>query len=247
MASIYEHGIYTKEQPTGMVAPVMGTAGLQVIVGTAPVHMLADPAAAVNKPLLVQSYKEAVAAVGYSDDFAAFTLCESISANFSVVGVAPLVLINVLDPVKHSTDLTETTVQVNSGVAVVAETGVLPDKLVVKSGDVELARDTDYITAWGSDGAINIVLVEGGAGDGATVLTITGKKLDPGKVTAADIIGGVDIATGDETGLEVIRQVYPKFGLTPGILLAPRFSADPAVAAALQAKTKEINGVYRAL
>lgn len=98
MASIYEHGIYTKEQPTGMVAPVMGTAGLQVIVGTAPVHMLADPAAAVNKPLLVQSYKEAVAAVGYSDDFAAFTLCESISANFSVVGVAPLVLINVLDP-----------------------------------------------------------------------------------------------------------------------------------------------------
>ena len=46
MASIYEHGIYTKEQPTGMVAPVMGTAGLQVIVGTAPVHMLADPAAA---------------------------------------------------------------------------------------------------------------------------------------------------------------------------------------------------------
>ena len=156
MASIYEHGIYTKEQPTGMVAPVMGTAGLQVIVGTAPVHMLADPAAAVNKPLLVQSYKEAVAAVGYSDDFAAFTLCESISANFSVVGVAPLVLINVLDPVKHSTDLTETTVPVNSGVAVVAETGVLPDKLVVKSGDVELAKDTDYITAWGSDGAINI-------------------------------------------------------------------------------------------
>ena len=64
MASIYEHGIYTKEQPTGMVAPVMGTAGLQVIVGTAPVHMLADPAAAVNKPLLVQSYKEAVATVG---------------------------------------------------------------------------------------------------------------------------------------------------------------------------------------
>lgn len=247
MASIYEHGIYTKEQPTGMVAPVMGTAGLQVIVGTAPVHMLADPAAAVNKPLLVQSYKEAVAAVGYSGDFAAYTLCESISASFSVVGVAPLVLINVLDPVKHSTDLTETTVQVNSGVAVVAETGVLPDKLVVKSGDVELAKDTDYITAWGSDGAINIVLVEGGTGDGATVLTITGKKLDPGKVTAADIIGGVDIATGDETGLEVIRQVYPKFGLTPGILLAPRFSADPAVAAALQAKTKEINGVYRAV
>lgn len=246
MASIYEHGVYTKEQPTGMVAPVNGTAGLQVIVGTAPVHMLEDPAAAVNKPMLVNSYKEAVAAVGYSDDFEAYTLCESISANFSVVGVAPLVLINVLDPAKHSTDLAETTVQVNDGVAVITETGILPDKLVVKSGDVALKKDTDYITAWGSDGSLNIVMVEGGAGSSATTLTIAGKKLDPSKVTAADIVGGVDIATGEETGLEVIRQVYPMYGLTPGILLAPRHSADAMVAAALQAKTKEINGVFKA-
>lgn len=247
MASIYEHGIYAKEQPTSMVAPVTGTAGLQVIVGTAPVHMLENPEAAVNKPLLVTSYKEAVAAVGYSDDFATYTLCESISANFSVVGVAPLVLINVLDPAKHSEDLPETTVQVNNGVAVVEQTGVLPDKLVVKNGDAELVKDTDYITAWGDEGFLNVVLVEGGAGDGATTLTITGKRLAPDKVTAADIVGGVDINTGEETGLEVVRQVYPKFGMTPGILLAPRFSMDATVTAALQAKTKEINGVFKAV
>ena len=93
----YKHGVYTSEQATSMSAPITGTAGLQVIVGTAPVNMLKNPAAAVNVPLLVHNYKEAVEAVGYNADFAKYTLCECISANFSVVGVAPMVLINAID------------------------------------------------------------------------------------------------------------------------------------------------------
>ena len=66
-------------------------------------------------------------------------------------------------------------------------------------------------------------------------------------VTASDIVGGVDIATGNETGLEVVRQIYPRFAMTPGILMAPRFSKDATVTAALQAKTTEINSVFRAV
>ena len=69
---MYRHGIYVSEQETSMIAPLNGTAGLQVVIGTAPVHLLADPAAAINKPLLVYSKAEAIAAVGYSDDFASF-------------------------------------------------------------------------------------------------------------------------------------------------------------------------------
>ena len=69
----YKHGVYTSEVETSLTAPIVGTAGLQVIVGTAPVNMLKDPAAAVNVPLLVNNYKEAVEAVGYSDDFENFT------------------------------------------------------------------------------------------------------------------------------------------------------------------------------
>ena len=104
---MYRHGIYVSEQETSMIAPLNGTAGLQVVIGTAPVHLLADPAAAINKPLLVYSKAEAIAAVGHSDDFASFTLCEAISASFAVVNVAPLVLINVLDPAKHSAEMEE--------------------------------------------------------------------------------------------------------------------------------------------
>lgn len=242
--AIYKHGVYASEQATSMAAPMLGTAGLQVVVGTAPVHLLANPAAAVNVPLLANSYKEAVEAVGFSEDFAQYTLCEAISASFSVVGTGPLVLINVLDPAKHTADLEETEIQVNAGVAVLESQGVLAGSLTVKKDGTALEADTDYAVSYGEDGTVRIVLITGGAGDGATMLTVTGKQIDPGKVTAADIVGGVDAETGKETGLEVVRQIYPRFSMTPGILIAPRFSADAAVSAALQAKTREINGVF---
>ena len=241
----YRHGIYVSEQETSMIAPLNGTAGLQIVIGTAPVHLLEDPAAAINKPLLVYSKAEAIAAVGYSDDFERYTLCEAISASFAVVNVAPLVRINVLDPAKHFSELAEKTVQINNGMAVLEEKGVLLGDLVVKNGEEALAAETDYTAAYNADGTVSIVLIEGGKGDGATNLAVSGKMVDASKVTAADIVGGVDIATGAETGLEVVRQVYPKLGMTPGILTAPRYSADATVCAALQAKTKEINGVFK--
>lgn len=241
---MYRHGIYVSEQETSMIAPLNGTAGLQVVIGTAPVHLLADPAAAINKPLLVYSKAEAIAAVGYSDDFASFTLCETISASFAVVNVAPLVLINVLDPAKHSAEMEEKTVQINSGMAVVEETGVLLSTLVVKNGEETLTAEEDYTAVYNADGTVSIVLIEGGKANGATNLTVSGKKVDASKVTAADIVGGVDASTGKETGLELIRQIYPTLGMVPGLILAPGWSHTPTVAAALQAKTENINGNF---
>lgn len=39
----YNHGVYNQEQETSLTTPIQGTAGLQVIFGTAPIHMAADP------------------------------------------------------------------------------------------------------------------------------------------------------------------------------------------------------------
>ena len=36
--AVYKHGVYVTEQPTGVVAPVQSTAGLQVVIGTAPIN-----------------------------------------------------------------------------------------------------------------------------------------------------------------------------------------------------------------
>lgn len=241
------HGFNLTEATTSVSAPVQVSSGLQVIVGTAPVNQLTDPEAAVNTPLYLSTYKEAVAAVGWSDDFAKYTLCEAISANFQVMGTAPIVVINVLDPGKHTTPLDATTVQVNDGVAQIDKTGLLLKKLVVKKDTTALTEGTDYIATFNDDGTVNIALLDDGKGKDATTLSVSGSILDPTKVTAADIVGGVSAATGEETGLEVIRQVYPKFGKVPGILLAPRFSKDALVCAALQAKCRKINGVFNAV
>ena len=239
----YKHGVYVREQATKLIAPVLGTAGLQVVVGTAPVNMLPDPAAACNTPLLVQSYAEAVEAVGYSSDFAAYTLCESISVNFQVVGTGPMVFINVLDPAKHSANIEEAELEVTDGVAHLDAVGVLPGTLNVMDGETGLERDVDYTTLFNENGTLSIALISAGA----ATLKVSGKRLDPSLVTPNDIIGGVDVNTGKETGMEVVRQIYPKLGMTSGILLAPRFSADPNVSAALQSKTRDINGVFKAV
>lgn len=243
------HGFNLTEATTSVSAPVQVSSGLQIIVGTAPVNQLANPAAAVNTPLYVSTYKEAVAAVGWSSDFAKYTLCEAISANFQVVGTAPIVVINVLDPAnkKHITALDETSVQVNDGVAEIDKVGILLEKLVVKKDDTTLTADVDYIASFNDDGTVSLALINGGAGDGATTLTVSGSILDASKVTADDIVGGVNAATGAETGLEVVRQVHPKLSKAPGILLAPRFSKNAQVCAALQAKCRKINGLLNAV
>lgn len=243
------HGFNKTEAATSVTAPVTVNSGLQIVVGTAPVNMLDDPEAAVNTPLLVNTFKEAATAVGYSDDFAKYTLCEAVSASFQVMGISPIVVVNVLDPAnaKHIAELSNKTVQVNDGIAEIDETGILLKKLVVKKEQTVLTADEDYSASFNDDGTVSIALVNGGKGDGATALTVSGSILDPTKITAADIVGGVNAATGAETGLEVVRQVFPKLGMVPGILLAPRFSKDPMVCAALQAKCRKINGVFDAV
>lgn len=238
----YDHGIYITEQATSLIAPIEGTAGLQVILGTAPVNLAEDPYACTNKPLLCYSYKEAAGNVGYSDDFEKYTLCQSIDACFRVFNIAPIILLNVLDPKKHKKALPETDCAVTGGIATLAEEGVLLDTVAVKTEAETLQEGKDYILAFDSAGHVMITLLGNHAADAS--VKVSGTAIDPEAVTYTDIIGGVDVATGRETGMEVIRQIYPLLGMTPGLLLAPGWSHNANVAAALQAKCEKINGVF---
>lgn len=241
----YKHGVYNTEQATSLTVPIQGSAGLQVIFGTAPIHLAKDPAAAVNTPKLVYSYKEAVEAVGYSDDFENFTLCQSISACFQVFNVAPIILVNVLDPNKaaHVTQNQVESCDVVDGVVLYDKKYVLLNTLAVKNGSATLVAGSDYEAAHEDNGSVAITLLSTAAKE-ASSLTVSSTSLKPSGVTAADIVGGVDASTGKETGLELIRQIYPTLGMVPGLILAPGWSHTPTVAAALQAKTENINGNF---
>jgi phage tail sheath protein FI len=67
---------------------------------------------------------------------------------------------------------------------------------------------------------------------------------DVSKVTATDIIGGVSADTGKRKGLELMDEIYPRFGLIPGQLIAPGFSSNPAVALSIGAKCVSISGHF---
>ena len=241
----YNHGVYNQEQETSLTTPIQGTAGLQVIFGTAPIHLAADPAAAVNKPVVCYSFAECQQAMGYSDDFENFTICQSMDACFRVFNVAPIILVNVLDPGKsgHTTQNTEEECAVADGAVAYAKQFVLLDTIVVKNADATLVAGSDYVATHAEDGTVTITILSEAAKEAET-LKVASTSLKPDGVTAADIVGGVNAQTGAETGLELVRQIYPRFGMTPGILLAPGWSHNPTVAAALQAKTEGINGNF---
>lgn len=147
----YKHGVYTGEVDTSLIVPIEGTAGLQVIFGTAP--------KACTSPVLAYSFEEAKEALGYSDDWKTYTLCEAMKVCFDLFNIAPVVFVN--------------------------------------------AATSD----------------------------------DDEDVTKEDIISAIDTK---------LREIYPRFGMTAGLLLAPGWSHIPEVSAKLQSACDKINAAFQA-
>lgn len=194
----YNHRIATREQETALTVPQTSDAGLRVIVGTAPINLAADPSAAVNKPVLVNSFAEGVEALGYSSDFRSYTISELMDYTFRVKNVGPIICINVLDPAKHKKDLAES-LTVTSNKATISEEGVMLSDLVVKNGETILEKGADYVAAFNDAGGVDITLLK----DGVSEISVSGTQLDPSQVTKEDIIGGYNASTGEEKELKL--------------------------------------------
>lgn len=245
MSEKYYRGVRVMEEGTDTAVPV-NSSGLQVVVGTAPVNLAENPAAVVNVPVVCTSLADAKKKLGYCDDFESYTLCQSIYANFVAYAVKPIVFINVLDPQKHKKDnAAKDYGVVNSQVVVDDLTGILMDSVKVKAGEDVLQEDTDYILSFDKEGHLVITMLSGQA-EALESVTVESSSLDPSKVTKEDIIGGYDVKTGKESGFEAVRQVYPRTGLVPAFLLAPGWSHIPEVGAVMLAKSRYINGVFKA-
>ena len=154
-----------------------------------------------------------------------------------------------LDPKKHKKKNEAATVPVEEMEAVVPITGILKDTVTVKmkgadeeSEDTPLGFETDYLLSFDDDGNLLVTLIAGGAGAAAKALVVESTSIDPTAVKPSDIIGAS--ATGGAKGFEVLQQIYPKFGMTPGLLLAPGWSHIPDVGIVLAAKCEEINGYF---
>lgn len=243
----YKHGVYCSEVPTSIVPPVNTAAGLPVVFGTAPIHLATNPAAA-NRPVLCYTYAEAVEAMGYSADWDKYTLCEVMYSQFALYNRAPVVFVNVLDPATHKAAVAQSEKSISDGKVVVTDPVILSTLVVKKtaSGDA-LVAGTDYVAAYNDDEECVISVVTGGALDGELKMFIAYDKVDASAVAATDIIGGINASTGAKKGLECLNDVFPLFGLVPGIVLAPGWSHMPTVAAVMKAKAGNINEHFKAI
>lgn len=101
----YKHGIYGEQVPSGEI--ITTGESVPVYIGTAPVHTLEESTGSINVPLLISDEADAIEKLGYSadDDFSKYTLSAAVYAHFSngIKPIGPIVVINVYDPVTHTT------------------------------------------------------------------------------------------------------------------------------------------------
>lgn len=227
------HGIETSKLRTSVSTPATVASGIHFVVGTAPVHTVDGK---VNEVVLLNTYEEAAQLIGYSDDWKKYSLCEEVYTAFSLYGIAPIVVVNVLDPKKHkkSVDGEELTVADNQ-ITLPYETIESSIKITGKTAG------EDYGVLY-SDGKCIVEFLE----DTTGTMTVSHDEVDPSLVTKKEIIGGYDISTHKSTGFELIDNVFPKYTLAPDLLLCPNWSHDSEVAAIMSAKAENINGVFDA-
>lgn len=241
---MYNHGIGTSEVPTSVISPVNVPSAIPVVVGAAPIHMLADGSGKINEPILTMSYSEAVLQSGQSDDFD-FTIIESIESLYKLFNVAPLIFINVFDPDVHKTEIISEEQAFVNDMITLNHPGLVSNPVVKNiGGETIYTLDTDYIIERRSGEIERLDSGNIGVTEDVKVTYFYG---DPLKVTTTDIIGGVDPDTGKKTGWEVLADVFPKHQLVPTLLKCPKFSTDVTVMSVMKAKQYNINGVFQAI
>lgn len=245
--SVYKHGISTTRKATGLTTPITSAANVTVVIGTAPVNMCSDPYKAANVPMAAYSKLDAISKVGWSEDFGNYTIMQSVYAAFNVFAVAPLVMINVLDPnnERHITAVIAESYGVANKKVVIPVEGILLDKIEVSGEESgKLTEGEDYVASFAEDGTVIIGFTDSGAEKAGTSVNVAYTKLNPQGVTYEDIIGGYSVSTREKKGMEIIGDIFPKLSIVPGTLIAPGFSNIPEVNTALTVKSQLIYSLF---
>ncbi|RUM89257.1 MAG: phage tail sheath family protein [Thermodesulfatator sp.] len=245
----FTHGVYVEEVPTPITAVREVDSALPFVVGVAPVHNLPEGRERpVNQARLIADFTEFVETFGglaSGEDPANFGLYDFARVYFTLYGMSPAVFVNVFDPETHYSTVSGESVTFGADdQAHLAHRAV--SNVVVKSQDgaTTYTAGTDYTLEAASG---TLTRLSGGAIPAGATVQVDYQYADPTKVTSAEVIGGVDAATDTRTGLELVEEVFPRFGKIVGLILAPGFSQDPTVANVLIAKAELINQHFKAM
>lgn len=229
---MYKHGTYG-EIGESVVTAVDKSETVTVYIGTAPVNLIRgyDKKGIINEPFRIENIN-GKNALGYSDNWEMFTLCEAIEAHFNngKGNVGPIYVINVLDPDTHrKSGQTTTSVVFSDGKAEIESDTIILDTLAID----DKVEGTDYTLSY-SNGKVIIKST-----------TITGtvqvSYYEVTDVAEADIIGGVT-EEGVYSGISAAERIFPIYGAIPTVYAAPKWSSVPEVYKALISAAQQMNG-----
>lgn len=234
------HGINVTELDTSLTTPAVAESGVPFVVGIAPIHSAASPAA-VGAPVRCNSWSEAVEKLGYfsKDLWGTYTLSEAMFTFFQLYGAGPVIFVNLLDPNTHKTAVAAANFTVSNHRAALPGGAIIDTGLVVKasaSAESALVKDTDYEVFYSGDNLI-VELLSTGSAYSAASLNIAYNAIDASAITASTVA----------TAFEKVELCLTTLGIVPDILLAPGFSQSSSVAAVMAAKAASINGMFKAV
>lgn len=230
------HAVNVTQQSTGVSTPRTAASGLPFVVGTAPVQMAEKPAA-VNTPVLLTSWDEAVEKFGYSESWDTYTLCEFMYSHFVNFGAAPVVFVNVLDIANMKTAVSNVNTPVTAHKASITGDAIA-SSLVVKAseeGGATLEKDTDY-EAYYSDGKLVIELISTSAHYSDPAISVSYDKVNIENIQTSTIVNAIS----------KIDLCITSLGMVPDLICAPGWSDQSVVAAAMAAKAASVSGLCTA-
>ncbi|MFP1743993.1 phage tail sheath subtilisin-like domain-containing protein [Lonsdalea quercina] len=228
MAANYLHGVETVEVETG-ARPIKTVKSAVIgLIGTAPMGPVNDVTLCVSETNAAQ----------FGSQVSGFTIPQALDAIYDH-GAGTVLVINVLDPVKHKTSVSNASVTFDStGVAQLVNP-VVSNLVLRKSDDAQPYVEGQDYTLDAQTGKITRV---GTNIDSGSTVIASYDFADPSKVTAADIIGSVNEA-GNRTGMKLLNDTYNAFGFFAKILIAPVYCTQTSIVTELVSLADKLGAV----
>ena len=229
----YKHGTYQNETASDISLPIESSYGY-FIVGTAPLNKIKESKRKINEVVRIGTYKEALEYFGDTYDLD-FSISQAIKVFFELYSVAPIYVVNLVDPATHKkTGIPLNNVSVVNGKVLIPNHKVIPETVIVRNGSTPIV---DKTFVWTEEG-LEIYFTS----SSATSVNIEYDEIDLSMITKSMAIGGYNTNTMKRTGLELLDEVFLKYSELPAFIDVPDFSHESDVAAVLATKAKNLNG-----
>lgn len=198
------------------------------VVGTAPSGPVNQLTELLSEPAMAQ----------FGAQRSGFTLPQAL-ATLSGYGVGVILAINVLDPQKHKTRVTDEALTFKNDRARLAHAPVMNVTVKAPTGNITWVAGKDYLT----DPDTGELTRPAGSGiDAGAQVMVTYDYADPTRVSAADVIGGVN-AAGLRYGMKLFGDSRALKGYVPKILIAPVWCTQTSVMTELDVQADRLQAV----